>query len=210
MVPGAVENANPIRLPMLSIPSAPPRAPVLPNDPPRPPLTPSETKLDTGPTRVPSCVLVGNHLENLALKDSKGQTWEYKKQGYGKLLLIDFWGTSCVFCRDSMPALNRLHNKYAARGLEVIGIALEGGKDEQHDTVAVNKVCASMQITYRQLLGHAGAFAAEKQFRVEGVPTLMLVNERGDIYWTHPGRPEPKLLEGLERSIEAGLSKRPF
>jgi thiol-disulfide isomerase/thioredoxin len=211
-VPGVVESADPNRLPMLTLPSAPlPKAPTLPSELPRPPvLTPRETKLDTGPTRVPSCVLVGNHLENMALKDSKGQTWEYKKQGAGKLLLIDFWGTHCVYCRDSMPTLNRLHQKYASRGLEVVGIAIEPGKDERGEAAAVNKVCASMQLTYRQLLGHAGSFDVGKQFRIEGVPTLMLVDEQGYICYTKIGQPDAELLKSLERSIEARLSKRPF
>jgi thiol-disulfide isomerase/thioredoxin len=211
-VPGLVESANPNRLPMLTIPSAPPpKAPALPNNPPRPPaLTPSDAKFDTGPTRVPSCVLVGNHLENMALKDSKGQTWEYKKQGYGKLVLIDFWRTDCKPCRDNMPALERLHKKYAARGLEVIGIAQELGVDERREADAVNRVCASLQVTYRQLLGRYSSPSLDvgKEFRIEGVPTLFLLNERGDITWYKLGGPDARLLEALDRTIDLSLSKR--
>jgi thiol-disulfide isomerase/thioredoxin len=212
VVPGMVESANPNRLPMLTLPSAPlPKAPALPPElPSLPAITPSDAKLDTGPTRVPSCVLVGHHLENMALKDSKGQTWEYKKQGYGKLVLLDFWGTHCVPCRETMPSLERLHKKYAGRGFEVIGIALEAGKDERREAEAVNKMCASMQITYRQLMGHVGAFDLWNTFRLKGVPTLMLLNEQGDIVYTEMGKPDAALLQSLERSIEARLSKRTF
>jgi thiol-disulfide isomerase/thioredoxin len=209
VVPGMVESANPNRLPMLTVPSAPlPKAPTLPYNPPAP--APSDAKLDTGPTRVPSCVLVGHHLENMALKDSKGQTWEYKKQGYGKLVLLDFWGTHCVPCRETMPSLERLQRKYGGRGFEVIGIALEPGKDERREAEAVNKMCASMQITYRQLMGHVGTFDLWNTFRLEGVPTLMLLNEQGDIVYTKTGKPDAALLQSLERSIEARLNKRTF
>ncbi len=200
-VPGVVENPNKDRLPMLSVP---------PSKPPLPPLAPGGAKLDTGPTRVPSCVLVGNHLENLALKDSKGQAWEYKKHGTGKLVLIDFWGTHCIYCRDSMPALNRLHQQYGPRGLEVIGIAIEKGADERREADAVNKLCTSMQLSYRQLMGHVGAFDAGKHFRIEGLPTLMLLSEQGDIIWHHIGRPDPALLSGLERMIQSRLANRAF
>jgi thiol-disulfide isomerase/thioredoxin len=207
-VPGIVENANPNRLPMLTIPN-PPLPPLSRGGDGAPPALPGDAKLNTGPTRVPSCVLVGSHLENMALKDSKGQTWEYKKQGQGKLILIDFWGTHCIYCRDTMPALNRLHSQYGGRGLEVIGIALEAGKDERREADAVNKLCASMQLSYRQLMGHVGSFDVGKNFRIEGVPTLFLLNEQGDIIWHYVGRPDPKLLEGLERSIQARLNQRP-
>ncbi|MSQ97176.1 MAG: redoxin domain-containing protein [Gemmataceae bacterium] len=200
-VPGVVENPLKDRLPTLIIP---------PNKGPLPPLKPNDSKLDTGPTRVPSCVLVGNHLENLALKDSKGQTWEYKKHGAGKLILIDFWGTHCIYCKDSMPALNRLNQQYSGRGLEVLGIAIEKGADERREAEAVNRLCTSMQLTYRQLMGHVGAFDAGKHFRIEGLPTLILLSEQGDILWHHVGRPDPAVLSGLERMIQSRLANRPF
>lgn len=192
-------------LPMLTIPKGP-----RPDLPKPPALTPGDSKLDTGPTRVPSCALLGNHLENLALKDSKGQTWEYKKHGAGKLILIDFWGTHCVYCRDSMPTLNRLQTQYGSRGLEVIGIAIEPGKDERKDAEAVNKQCASMQVTYRQLMGRVGTFDAGKHFKIEGLPTMILLSEQGDIIWHHVGRPDPALLNALERTIQGRLNNRTF
>jgi thiol-disulfide isomerase/thioredoxin len=207
-VPGIVNNGNPNQLPMLTIPIAPlPTPPALPKDLPR---LPGDAKLDTGPTRVPSCVLVGSHLENMAMKDSKGQTWEYKKQGLGKLVLLDFWGTHCVYCRDSMPALNRLAAKYGARGLEVVGVAIEAGKDERREADAVNRMCGSMQVSYRQLMGHVGSFDVSKDFRITGVPTLILLNEQGDIVGHHVGRPDSADLEAIDRQIQARLSKRPF
>ena len=205
-VPGIVETPTKDRLPMLTVPGKTSNP-----EPPAPPAwTPGRSKLDTGPTRVPSCVLLGNHLENLALKDTKGQTWEYKKHAGGKLLLIDFWGTHCVYCRDSMPTLSRLQLQYGPRGLEVIGIAIEAGKDERKEAEAVNKMCTSMQLSYRQLMGHVGAFDAGKNFRIEGLPTLMLLSEQGDIIWHHIGRPDPAKLSELERAIQFRLNKQAF
>ncbi len=186
------------RPPLLQIPNK------LPNRP------HGESKLDTGPTRMPSCVLVGNHLENFALKDSKGQAWEYKKHANGKLVLLDFWGTYCFYCRDSMPTLNRLQQQYGVRGLEVIGIALEAGKDEKKEAEAVNKFCSSMQLSYRQLMGRVGSFDLGKSFRIEGVPTIILLSEQGDIIWSHTGRPDASLLAALERTIQNRLNNRPF
>jgi thiol-disulfide isomerase/thioredoxin len=203
-VPGVVETPFQNRLPMLTVPGNTPRP-----EPPVPPTwTPGGAKLDTGPTRVPSCVLLGSHLENLALKDSKGQAWEYKKHAAGKLVLIDFWGTHCVYCRDSMPTLNRLQTQYGARGLEVIGIAIEAGKDERKEADAVNKMCTAMQLSYRQLMGHVGTFDVGKNFRIEGLPTLILLSEQGDILWHHVGRPDPAKLGELERAIQFQLNRR--
>ncbi len=210
-IPGVVE-APKDNLPTLSIPIKP--APV-PNELPRPPL-PGDTKLDTGPTRVPSCILVGPQLINLALKDSKGLTWEYKKQGVGKIVLLDFWGTHCAPCRETMPILNRLKTQYGARGLEVIGIALEAGKNERQEADAVNKLCSSLQVNYRQLMGRTPSqeagkqFDVGKQFKVEGLPTLLLLDEQGYIRWQHLGRPDAAKVAELERLIQTQLNNRSF
>jgi thiol-disulfide isomerase/thioredoxin len=203
-VPGIVDVPKD-RMPMLKIPHRPPNP-----EAPRPPLVPGQSKLDTGPARVPSCVLVGNHLENLALKDSKGQTWEYKKHGAGKLVLIDFWGTYCLHCRESMPILNRLHQQYGSRGLEVLGVALEAGENDRKEADAVNKFAGAMQLNYRQLMGRSSGFDVGKNFKVTAVPTLILLNEQGDIFIHHMGKADPAFWSMLERTIQNRLSVRPL
>jgi hypothetical protein len=112
-----------------------------------------------------------------------------------------------------MPTLNRLQTLYGSRGFEVIGIAIESGKDERKEAEAVNKVCTAMQVNYRQLLGHVGSFNVAKQpnFRINGFPTLFLLSEDGDIIWEHPaGRPDPATLNSLERTIQLRLNNRAF
>jgi thiol-disulfide isomerase/thioredoxin len=46
-------------------------------------------------------------------------------QWQGKLLVINFWAAWCAPCREEMPALNRIHNKYAAKALQIVGIAAD-------------------------------------------------------------------------------------
>jgi len=201
-VPGVVATPGKDRPPILSIPL------LKKADPPRPPVLPPTDRLDTGPTRVPSCVLVGNRLENLALKDSKGQPWEYRKHASGKLVLLDFWGTYCPPCRETMPHLNRLQTQFGSRGLEVIGIALESGQDERKDAEMVNKACASLKVSYRQLMGRSAGFDVARQFKIDTMPTLLLVSETGDIIYHHVGRPDPAELATLERIIQSRLGQR--
>jgi peroxiredoxin len=40
----------------------------------------------------------------------------------GKVVLIRFWTDTCPYCAASAPALNRLHEEFADRGLVVIGM----------------------------------------------------------------------------------------
>lgn len=40
----------------------------------------------------------------------------------GKLIVLDFWYKGCFPCMQSMPLLNKLHDKYSNKGLTIIGI----------------------------------------------------------------------------------------
>jgi thiol-disulfide isomerase/thioredoxin len=43
----------------------------------------------------------------------------------GKPLVINFWATWCTPCVHEMPELNRFHQAYAAKGWQVLGIAID-------------------------------------------------------------------------------------
>lgn len=47
-----------------------------------------------------------------------------------QVVLLDFWATWCAPCRASMPKVERLHKRFGARGLQVIGVNIEGISDE--------------------------------------------------------------------------------
>ena len=46
-------------------------------------------------------------------------------QWHGKLLIINFWATWCAPFREEMPGFSRLQEKYAARGVQFVGIAFD-------------------------------------------------------------------------------------
>jgi len=43
----------------------------------------------------------------------------------GKTLVVNFWASWCPPCREEMPAFSRLQNRYAVRGVQFVGIALD-------------------------------------------------------------------------------------
>jgi thiol-disulfide isomerase/thioredoxin len=47
----------------------------------------------------------------------------------GRVVLVNFWATWCVPCRQEFPDLVRLEKAYRARGLKVIGVSIDVAKD---------------------------------------------------------------------------------
>jgi thiol-disulfide isomerase/thioredoxin len=49
----------------------------------------------------------------------------------GKTLVLNFWATWCEPCRAEMPAFNRLHERWAPRGVQFLGLSDEPDEKAQ-------------------------------------------------------------------------------
>src|SRR5262249_43475571 len=126
-------------------PSSPPAAP---------PQSPGSVRLPDMPTRIPSCGLYGDRLVNFALRDERGEPWEYKRDfrdSHGKMLLIDFWHSSCQPCLMAIRPLSELQRVYGPYGLQVVGIAYETGTVEEQRKL-IPGIRQRYEIKYKTLL----------------------------------------------------------
>jgi thiol-disulfide isomerase/thioredoxin len=183
------------RPPALNIP---PQAgigrPVVPQASESQPSTESTTVPAAVP-RVPSCVLTGRQLDNFALYDLEGQPWEFRKHR-GRVVMIDFWGTWCGYCREAIPHLNNLYRDYGPHGLEIIGIAYETEGTLQEQLLRVKHFRDRVGINYRLLLGgEETACPVKAQFEIHGFPTLVLLDANNRIIWRCEGLNASKLQD---------------
>jgi thiol-disulfide isomerase/thioredoxin len=157
-------------------------------------------------TRVPSCVLTGRQLDNFALNDLDGRPWEYRNRR-GRIVLLDFWATSCLPCRQAIPSLKILQERYGRYGLEIVGIAYEEGSLPEQIR-KVQNVRDILGVNYRLLLGSDITTCPVKlQFGINNFPTLVLIDEKSRIIWRREGLDSYRIQE-LEMLINQQLQLR--
>jgi thiol-disulfide isomerase/thioredoxin len=118
---------------------------------------------------------------DFALADLDGTMQSISKWD-GKVLLVNFWATWCEPCRREIPLLDALQGEYGARGLQVIGIAIDEADE-------VRTFLQSMAVSYPVLVGEQEAVDALAGFGAEMtvLPYTAFVRRDGKIEELHAG-----------------------
>jgi thiol-disulfide isomerase/thioredoxin len=100
----------------------------------------------------------------------------------GKILIINFWATWCPPCREEIPEFIALQERYGAKGMQFIGIAID-------DQDSVEEYMVSTKINFPILIGGVTGIALAHQLgnSVDAVPFTLVVNQQGQIIHRQPG-----------------------
>ncbi len=116
----------------------------------------------------------------------------------GKPVLLTFWATSCPGCIEEIPLLSELHKTYAARGLQVIGVAMSYDQEAQ-----VRALRDRLSVPYPLALDKDGAVSAAMG-TVRLTPTTFLLDPQGQVVYQKIGIFDLDKVKGL---IEGMLVK---
>ncbi len=116
----------------------------------------------------------------------------------GKVVLVEFWATWCPPCRDSVPEMNKLYEKFRGRNFELLAIAIDGSSNIRSD---VGSFIKENGIAYRVLIDDDKASSV---FGVINIPVVFLIDKNGNIVKKHTGF-MPGLSEELSNEIEVLL-----
>jgi thiol-disulfide isomerase/thioredoxin len=115
-------------------------------------------------------------------------------QLHGKVVIVNFWATWCPPCREEIPQLVALQNKYKEQ-LEIIGVSM----DEDATPQQVKQFAAKVGINYPVVMG-AQAIAPEYG-GVPALPTSFIVNTDGRVVQKHEGLFPPEVFDTEVRSL---------
>lgn len=112
----------------------------------------------------------------------------------GKAILLDFWATWCGPCRQIMPLVQHLHDKYGAKDLAVVGIT-----EEERSTVEQFRY--KEPYNYPVYLDKGGAVG--KTYQISALPTFVLIDRNGKIVW----KGFPDSAEVIQANLDKALGK---
>lgn len=108
-----------------------------------------------------------------------------------KVVLVNFWATTCISCVKEMPMLVETHHKFKSRGYETVAVAMS------YDPPAwVLNFAQTRQLPFKVALDNTGELA-QKWGDVKLTPTTYLVDRQGNIVKRFVGEPNKEALHGL-------------
>jgi len=116
----------------------------------------------------------------------------------GKVVLMDFWGTWCPPCRESVPILRNLNKKYAGKAFQLVSVSSDDDEDVWKTYIQAEHMDWSQYIDLPGDVLHA--------FKVESFPTFVVLDKDGVIRFRQSG--EGPTTEGdLEDAIGKYLKR---
>ncbi len=147
--------------------------------------------------KAPDFTSLTNSRQIISLSDFKG-----------RYVILDFWAHWCVPCRQSLPGLIQLFNKYHDKGLEIIGVADDDtSQDEWKQAIENDKVGIWYNVLRGLKKSALGDIDKTKSindlYNVNLLPTKILIDQSGSIIGTYVGtEADEKLEKKLQKIFE--------
>jgi thiol-disulfide isomerase/thioredoxin len=97
---------------------------------------------------------------------SQGKTADYA----GKFTVVHYWASSCSACKQQIPALRRLQDRFGGHGLQVLGLSLDD------DAATWKDALKGLELPWPQ-----GRLAAGSDAGISTVPAFWLLDPGGRI-----------------------------
>ncbi|MFZ6864409.1 peroxiredoxin family protein [Undibacterium sp. Ji67W] len=116
----------------------------------------------------------------------------------GKVVMVNFWATSCSTCVAEMPKMISTYNQYHAQGLEYVAVAMSYDPANY-----VLNYAETRQLPFQVALDVDGRLA-QAFGEVKMTPTTFVIDKQGNILKRYLGQPSFDELHGIiEKALKA-------
>jgi peroxiredoxin len=132
---------------------------------------------------------IGAMAPDFTLRSSLGKNLKLSEYR-GQVVMINFWATWCAPCRQELPQLNRLHERYRRDGFVLLGVSVDDNPKAAQD------MAGRLGVRFPVL------FDAGKQvsgrYDIDAMPSTLLIDRGGAVRYLHRG-----YRSGVEQEYEA-------
>lgn len=129
---------------------------------------------------------------DFTLKSTQGDNIRLSEHR-GEVLLLNFWASWCGPCRQEMPLLDALQQRYSKLGFNVVGVNVD------KDSALASKLLKDIPVTFPVLLDNTGNVSAS--YNVSAMPTTVLIDRDGNVRYLHKGY-KPGYEQDYEQQIK--------
>ena len=110
----------------------------------------------------------------------------------GEVVMINFWASWCGPCRQEMPLLDALYQRYRPMGFTILGVSVD------EDVADAKRLLKEIPVTFPVLFDTDNKVA--DLYELVAMPSTVLVDRDGNMRFVHLG-----YLPGYERDYEAQI-----
>jgi len=129
-------------------------------------------------TSLASSGLVGNKAPDFALKSSTGENLRLSEYR-GEVVMINFWATWCGPCRQEMPLLDDLYNRYERVGFKLLGVNIDDNSQRAIDMMR------ELGVNFPVLFD--ASKDVSKLYEVNAMPVTVILDREGNVRHVHQG-----------------------
>jgi thiol-disulfide isomerase/thioredoxin len=119
----------------------------------------------------------------------------------GKVVLLDFWGTWCPPCRESVPVLRELNKRYAGKPFQLVGISSDDDEDVWKTFIAAQHMDWAEYIDLSRKV--------QDSFQIDSYPTYIVLDKDGVIRFRQSGFGGSITSMELDEAIGKALKRAP-
>ena len=97
----------------------------------------------------------------------------------GQVVMLNFWASWCVPCKQEMPLLETIQKTYGKRGFTLIGVNVE--PDSKAANAVLEKIPVSFPVVYDR------ESKVSKAYDVSGMPSSVFIDRKGQVRMLHRG-----------------------
>lgn len=128
---------------------------------------------------------IGNILPSFTLNDNNGNPVTLSKLR-GKVMIVEFWGSWCKYCRKANPDMVLMYNKFKSEDFEMIGVAIDESREEWLEAIKKDKL-PWLQVSEQKNWPDSKIV---QKYKLEGVPSKFLLDRKGVILAINPSDEE--------------------